>query len=60
MRFYCWQKIARFCTGGDHFDQTVELLAALIAVDTPIRVVIKDAVDQLLDILVHNFTHCLT
>lgn len=60
MCFDCRKEIAQLCARSDHVHQAVKLLAALITVDASVWMVIKDAVDQLLDVFVHSITRCLT
>lgn len=42
---------------GDEFDQAVELLTALLAVDATIRMDFKNTVYQLAQMIVHSLTH---
>jgi hypothetical protein len=50
------EQLTQIGSSGDQFDQTVELLAALLTVDAAVRVNIKYRIDQLLQL----FVHCLT
>ena len=54
------EQLIQFRSSGDQFDQTVKLFAARLAVQAAVRVGIKDTVNQLLNLVVHNLTHCVT
>jgi len=54
------KQIAELGSGGDHLDETVELATALLAVHAAVLMGIKDAVNQLLQMVVHSFTRLVT
>ncbi len=53
------EQLAHVDPGGDQLDQTVELPAAFFAVDAAVRMGIKNAVNEFLQLIVHWFVHPL-
>ena len=60
MLFDGGKQFAQVGSVSNHFNQTVELVAAFFTADAAVGVCVKNRVNEFLQVFVHNLTRCVT